>query len=342
MAAPTDVSLTVSDTDGEAPLAVAVTPHAVDPDDTATPSVTIAWGDRTPASIVDAGTAAAHVYQSPGQYTISARAAIGADTTDADDVVVTVAAPNAFPALDSPGGVCVPWVTLETVGLPAGFDDPTLAQAAIDAATRWLNDATVNRWSGPCTAFVRPDTGTDRLCDPATARLRSGPIDLSTWLTAPIRSVVEVRVDGVAVDAKWYYLNGNRLYASTGFDDADSPLIPWPTQNVDRQPGAADTWDVTVVHGSGPPEGLVDAAKRLAGEIIKQRCGDASCALPENVTSVSRDSVTITFTPPLPGRTGVRYIDDQVSLYGPDGYGRSPRRMYDPAAPTSAQVNRYL
>lgn len=343
MATPTDVSIEVSDDDGEAPLAIALTPQATDPDDDGPPVFTIDYGDGVVVT-GNAGVAVAHVYTSPGQYTITARAepVASGDTVDADAVVVTVRAPNAFPVLDNDGGVCVPWFTADDI---CGTGDTTQAQllaaSAVLVATRWINDATGGRWSGPCTAFVRPPTGTNTGCSPGT-RNRRDPIDLSLWLPAPIREVVEVRVDGVAVDPKWYYLSGNKLHASTGYDDEDSPLIPWPTQNRDRQYGAVDTWDVTVVHGSGPPETLVEAAKRLASELVKQCCGADDCALPPNAASVSRDGVTISFQPPGgPVMTGIRFVDAQIALYGPNGYGRPPRRMLDPAADHEAQVHRF-
>lgn len=338
MATPTDVSIEVSVDDGPAPLAVALTPHATDLDDDGTPVFTIDWGDHTPTTTADAEAATAHVFMSPGQYTVTGRVvpAVSGDPVDADPVVITVVAPGAFPNLDNDGGVCVPWITVDEVcAIIDGSNDEILMESAIKVATRWLHDATGMRWGGPCTSFIRPP---DAAC--AVGR-RHDPIDLSRWLAAPIRSIVEVRVDGVPIDPKWYYLSGDKLHASTGYDDADSPLIPWPTQNDDRQPGAADTWDLTVVHGMAPPEPLREAAKRLAAEIVKQCCGADDCALPPNAASVSRDGVTISFQPPTPFATGIRFVDAQIAQYGPNGYGRPARRMYDPAAPSDAQVGRF-
>lgn len=341
MATPTDVSIEVSTDDGVAPLAIALTPHATDTDGDAL--VTIDYGDGTVVEST-AEAAVAHVYSSPGQYTITMSAASatpGGDTVDADPVIVTVTVTDNYPALTNDGGVCEPWIT--TNDLCATIDgtrDEVLATAAVNEATRWLNDATANRWMGPCVALLRPNVGSRALCDPAARRGR-GPIDLTLWLTPPIIEVIEVRVDGEVVDPKWYYVGGGKLYASTGWDDDDSPLIPWPDQNTDRQAGAPGTWDLTVRHAPGPPEPLRGAARTLACELYKACTGDESCELPKNAASVSRDGVTITFQPPVRGRTGIPRVDAQIDLYGPDGMGRPARRMLDPADPTSAQVYRY-
>lgn len=345
MAAPTDVSIEINTTDGEAPLAVAVVPHATDPADVDTPVFTIDWGDHTAVTTGDAESPIAHVYMSPGQYTVTASAALGADSTEADDAIVTVAAPNAYPLLENPGGVCVPWLVVDNLCFTnENTREMELAQQAINISTRWLNDATGGRWGGPCRTFVRPFTGNggDRCAAPNGIVNLRGPIDLSLYLTTPILSIVEIRVDGVAVDKSWAYLDGPRLVPSTGYGDGDSPLIPWPTQDRDRQAGAVDTWDVIVEHGAGPPEPLVHAAKLLAEEIVKQCCGWEDCALPSNVASVSRDGVTISFQPIGPGRCGIPLVDAQISgPYGVDGYGKAPARMLDPAAHQSAQVGYY-
>ena len=332
MGVPADVTATIDQQSGAAPYEVELTVDGTDPD-SGTVDFTIVWGDDTADSEAEAGDDVTHTYERPGQYTIVATASVGADSTDADDVIVTVIAPNAYPALTNDGGVCTPWVTLADVCTGQETTQARiLVQNAINVATRWLNDATARRWSGPCTTFIRPETKPD--CAP-TYR---GPIDLSRWLTPPIVGIVDLRVDGESIDTTWVYLNGNKLHASTGWEDADSPMIPWPTQNTDRQPGGVDTWDLTVLHGAGPPEPLKEAASRLAAEIVKQCCGQ-DCDLPDNVSSISRDGITISFTPPMPGRTGIPFIDAQIGLYGPEGLAHR-QRLWDPAAP-SAQVGRY-
>lgn len=342
MAAPTDVSIDVSSTNGEAPVAVAVTPHATDADST-TPIFSIDYGDGTVVT-GDAEVAVAHIYASPGQYTITASATVeGYPPVDADPVVITVTLPNNFPMLQN-DGVCVPWIGLNDLCSVADTSAAERkAQGAINAAVRWLNDATGGRWNGPCTSFLRPNVGdSPGYCDPL-GRNRHGrqPIDLSLWIAPPIVEVIEVRVDGVPIDPKWYYVDGARLVASTGWDDDDSPLIPWPVQNTDRQAGAVDTWDVKVLHGAGPPEPLVQAAGILACEILRLVTNDDECALPKTAVSVSRDGVTMTFQPPVKGRSGIKFVDSQIDLYGLEGLGAAPKRMLDPANPTRVQVSGY-
>lgn len=344
MAAPIDVSIEIDTDDGTAPHTVECTAHAADPESLNTPSIEVDWGDGS-QSVIDAEETATHTFSSPGRYTIRAVASLGDDSTDADEpVVVTVAIPNRHPNLDNDGGVCEPWITVDDLcqaSVGDGTRDALLAQAAVNEATRWLNDATLNRWAGPCTALLRPNP----ICEPARAPgLGSGrrrSIDLSLWVLPPIRSIVEIRVDGEVIDSKWAYLDGNRLVASTGWDDDDSPLIPWPTQNEDRQAGAPDTWDLTVIHGSGPPEPLRRAAQEFACELLYAACGDDRCSLPKTAVSVSRDNVTMTFQPPVKGRTGLPLVDNAIDLYGPEGLGAPPRRILDPADTTRVQVSRY-
>jgi len=333
MGVPVDVTATIDQQSGSAPYEIEFTVDGTDPDEGVV-DFTIVWGDATADTITEAGETISHTFVRPGQYTIVATASVGADSTDADDVIVTVTAPNAYPALTNDGGVCTPWIALADVCRgQETTHERVLVQTAINTATRWLNDATARRWSGPCTTFVRPETSL------GCASTYRGPIDLSRWLTGPIVGIVDLRVDGESIDPTWVYLAGNMLHASTGWSDDDSPMIPWPEQNTDRQPGGAGTWDITVLHGAGPPEPLKDAASRLAAEIVKQCCGQ-ECDLPDNVSSISRDGITISFAPPLPGRTGIPFIDAQIALYGPEGLA-SRQRLWDPAAP-SAQIGRYV
>ena len=332
MATPVDVTALIETEAGAAPFTVDLTVSGVDPDD-GDVEFTIVWGDSTPDTVTESGETEPHTYERPGQYTIVATASVGSDSADADDVIVTVLAPAGHPALDNDGGVCVPWVSLEDVcGDQTSTRERQLLQSAINVATRWLNDATGRRWNGPCTTFVRPLLSVD--CGVGY----TGSIDLSLWLKPPMRRIIDLRVDGEPIDTTWVYLAGNKLHASHGYGDEDSLMIPWPTQNTDRPPGGIDTWDLTVEHGAGPPEPLREAASRLATEIVKQCCGQ-ECDLPDNVSSISRDGVTITFNPPAPGRTGIPFIDAQIGLYGVEGLAQR-RRMFDPAGPR-AQIGEY-
>lgn len=340
MATPTSVSFEPEGTSGEAPFDFTVAVDAVDLEGSL-PEFTISWGDGNESTVTNAGESATHTYLSAGQYTVSATVAAGSDVVDVDDdIVVTVASPVIYPALTDPGGVCVPWVAVTEL-CNSGDDtfNTELAQSAVDVATRWLNDATGQRWSGPCTSMIRPLMDSDPLCTPR--KYSRQPIDLTLHVSTPVLSVVELRVDGVAIDTSWVMLSDGKLSATRGYGDDPSPLIPWPTQDSTRPDGAVDTWDLTVIHGAGPPEPLRRAAVILAEEVMKQACGDESCGLPSNATSVSRDGVTIQLMVPTGGKTGIPQIDAQIDMYGPNGYGARPRRMLDPAANHDARVVRY-
>lgn len=126
-------------------------------------------------------------------------------------------------------------------------------------------------------------------------------------LPAPVGEVIEVRVDGVALDPSDYRHDGH-LLVWQGAGDA-----PWPASQTED-----GTFTVTY-RNSYPVDGLgAYAAGVLAGEFAKA-CSGGKCRLPATVTAVTRQGVS--FEMPAgafpEGRTGLREVDTYIALWNP-------------------------
>lgn len=108
------------------------------------------------------------------------------------------------------------------------------------------------------------------------------------FLPGPVLEIVEVKVDGVVLTAGTdYRLDDYRKLVRIG--------ALWPFCNdlnlADTEPG---TWSVTAVYGEPVPILGQIAVGNLACEFIKLIEG-ADCALPPNVTEISRQGLTMSF-----------------------------------------------
>lgn len=224
---------------------------------------------------------------------------------------------------------CEPWLTRTDVCTDPDVS-PAIVNTAIASATSWLFEATCGRFTGVCTSTIRPRRSADLdLHGDCTLPVDRYQVDLSPWVTGPVLSIVEVVVDGEAVDAGDYRLVNSRWLVA----HPDGALRPWPPQYVDRPDGDEGTWSVTVTHGRVPPAELVDAAADLAKQLIA-KCTGGNCLLPDNATSVSQDGVTVELNVPTDGKTGLPLVDTIVAMYP----CRRTRRIYDPAAPVPEVV----
>jgi hypothetical protein len=133
----------------------------------------------------------------------------------------------------------------------------------------------------------------------------------SIGLPGPVGAIVEVLIDGVLVDPTTYRVDNHRYLVRT-----DGGI--WPScQDVAAPSSAEGTWQVTYLHGLSVPLGGQVAAARLACELWKAACGDASCQLPRRVQSITRQGVTIglldSFDDIDKGRTGIWTVDSWVA-----------------------------
>jgi hypothetical protein len=87
--------------------------------------------------------------------------------------------------------------------------------------------------------------------------------------------------------------------------------------------------EVVYSYGQGPPDGGRLAAGALAGQIALWLAGSKDCKLPERVTSVSRQGVSMTVVDPADfldkGRTGISVVDLWLAAVNPHGHRQRPR-----------------
>jgi hypothetical protein len=128
---------------------------------------------------------------------------------------------------------------------------------------------------------------------------------------------VRNRSGGIIDSSKYYLVDHSTLQAAAG--------IPWTPCNV----------EVTYTYGSYPPAAGAAAARILAMEFVKLWSGD-DCALPERVTTVSRQGVSFTlldnqdFVDDM--RTGLYAVDLFLKSVNPDR-ARSKSRVFSPDMP---------
>lgn len=130
----------------------------------------------------------------------------------------------------------------------------------------------------------------------------------------PVLSVQSVYVNGVLLDPSQYSLRNNAYIVRT----APHQWMLSPTSEI----------TVTYKHGARPPVAGRAAATRLANEIILWYLGDNRCALPERITSVSRQGVSYTILQPMDfisqGNTGIYAVDSFIAAVNPDKQRKKP------------------
>lgn len=209
-----------------------------------------------------------------------------------------------------------PWISVSETEFP---DDPE-ASEAVAAASFLLFKFSGRKYSGPQTFTEVYDVPFD---PPLRGRPYSG---MSSLVTAPGRpylphrreirlrvrpvwSVNQVRVgnDQRVIDPSEYELfNGSSIRPSIGASwRANGPI------------------EVTYTGGAYPPESGKRAARVLANELLKSRRGRNDCQLPERVTSVSREGISMTVLDGQEfldhGRTGIYEVDLFLKAANPSG-----------------------
>jgi hypothetical protein len=239
------------------------------------------------------------------------------------------------------GPPCSAWTSRAAVAACCeGFsDDTTEAQdAAIRAATEILYAVSNGLYSGECgPVTVRPCNqgcgcwgpwalGMDYSWDPTRGRWACdthvcgcAPTSDVVLAGVPIREITEVLIDGVPLDPDEYALmEPNRLVRMRDIAEPHRRLV-WPgCQIMDLPETEEGTFAISYTYGADPPQAGRTAAAYLACEIWRG-CGGGSgeCALPDDVTRVIRQGITIETTPIVAaalrsGSTGVQAIDSFV------------------------------
>lgn len=91
---------------------------------------------------------------------------------------------------------------------------------------------------------------------------------------------------------------------------------------------------VTYGYGIAPPASGVAAAVELAGQLLLSEQGSDDCRLPERVTSITRQGVTMTALDPMDfladGRTGLYAVDLFLAAENPGGRAKVPSTVWSP------------
>lgn len=147
-------------------------------------------------------------------------------------------------------------------------------------------------------------------------------------LNTPVRSVQSVTHLGRVLDSSEYTLRNNAYLVRT-------QSLPWILDPVHEL-------SVSYTYGTPPPSSGKRAAIRLANELILADMGSANCALPERISSVSRQGVSYTIMDPQTfisnGKVGIYEIDLFLAAVNPNKAKKRPR-VFSVDKPRGERIN---
>lgn len=148
-------------------------------------------------------------------------------------------------------------------------------------------------------------------------------------LPGGVYAITQVLIDGAVLSPSAYRLDDNRLVVR--IDGGAWPLC----NNLSLNDTEVGTWSITAQWGEPLPEIGKIAVGELACEFGKYLSGSA-CNLPETVTSLSRQGVSLTFADPNEvlneGRLGLHFTDMFLSAFNPSGL-RARSQVYSVDGP---------
>lgn len=244
------------------------------------------------------------------------------------------------------GGPCSLWASVEEVAACCGdlSTDESIYEDALAAASQLLFELTLRRFSGSCQSTARPCRDSCSCWSAQRLAYAGGGSRAIFWDGAswqgvdcgcgclsqvklagyPVRSIVEVKIDGAVLSPSLYRLVERRYLTRLGGER-------WPAcQDLslpDTEPG---TWSVTYEHGSDPPMAGRMAAAELACQLYRA-CAGEECALPSGVTRISRQGIVVERQPfaswafrERAWRSGLPLVDAFLNAYNPSGMQRLP------------------
>jgi hypothetical protein len=146
-------------------------------------------------------------------------------------------------------------------------------------------------------------------------------------LRGPLTEIDEVLVNGEVVPASSYRVD----YATGAYRLVRTDGQCWPTcQTIEAEHDEPGAFAVTYLYGREVPEVLAIATAALACQYGKL-LGGGACALPARMTRLSRQGVEVEVAPadPAEGLTGIKLVDDVISLLNPSKR-RSPPVVLSP------------
>lgn len=222
---------------------------------------------------------------------------------------------------------CTPWATADDIDSAAcAALDADLIEGMLAVASDVLFELSARRFAGSCQDVIRPE--------PAQYGChKEGRFIPQFRLPAyPVTSITQVKIDGVVLDPSAYRLDEHRYLVRVDGED-------WPTsQDLTLETTEVDTWEITFVYGSMPPPAGVKAAAALACQLALAATDSDDCQLPERVSSVTREGMTIAILDPFEfldqGKTGIYLVDLFLRAYNPHGQKR-PAAIWSPELDSS-------
>lgn len=146
-------------------------------------------------------------------------------------------------------------------------------------------------------------------------------------MPTPVGAITQVRLGGAVLDPSAYRVdNGNRLVRQDG--------ECWPAcQDMNLPATSNEAFVIEYYPNLAPNDLLRYAAGVLAAEYFKA-CSGKSCRLPQGVTNVSRNGITMDIPAALfpNGATGLREVDPIIRIYNPNGL-KMRSRVLSPDSP---------
>lgn len=144
----------------------------------------------------------------------------------------------------------------------------------------------------------------------------------------PVRAVNSVTYLGRVLDPSEYSLRNNSYLVRPN-------ALPWVLDPLNEI-------EITYTYGTPPPSAGKRAAIRLANELILSDMGSAACALPERISSVSKQGMSYTIMDPQEfiqnGKVGIYEIDLFLAAVNPHKAKKRPK-VFSPGNTRAERVN---
>lgn len=213
-----------------------------------------------------------------------------------------------------------------------GLSQPTTVRPIGSTCGCWPWNETWHSWGQVAWGYWTFDSYVGRWgCEPESKWSGCEPVS-KIRLAGFVRSIVEVKIGGVAVDPTLYRIDEDKFLVRMRDPATPDENEWWPSCQIlnlpDTEPG---TFSVTYRYGIDPPQIAVDAAADLACQFWKATpAGGGDCQLPQGVTRAVRQGVTIEKSlfgqwrkaKGGPWAVGIPSVDAYLNAYNPQGIRR--------------------
>jgi len=229
--------------------------------------------------------------------------------------------------------ICENWITpTDLIDCDCPDASETVVTGAIETASEILYALSGRQYAGSCHEIVRPCAqggvlpgfAWNRWTYPWTP-MRSG----GTWLNIGPACGCHISYDCACKGIPEVFLGRSdvteilnvRLDHGSRLVRTDGSL--WPCcQDLSEDTGETGTWYIELAYGIAPPQSGKNAAIKLVSEMVKA-CVGADCQLPQRVTNIVRQGVSMTLLDPqeflTDGRTGMYDVDLFIAAVNPNG-----------------------